>query len=115
IHALSYSLSWYQNELKKEGGWTLEMIDTKSPCAGISNWKASTHITGGTPGKKNTVDAINNDQTAPRLKKAYTTDNTTIILAFDEPVDSLKGATNTNYTIDGSLTIISAVTLPPLF
>ena len=23
IHALNYSSSWYQNELKKEGGWTL--------------------------------------------------------------------------------------------
>jgi len=115
IHALSYSLSWYQNELKKEGGWTLEMIDTKNPCTGISNWKASSHISGGTPGKKNTVDAINNDHTAPRLNKAYTTDNTTIILVFDEPVDSAKGATASNYTIDGGLTIVSAVTLPPLF
>jgi hypothetical protein len=115
IHAISYSLSWYQNELKKEGGWTLEMIDTRNPCSGISNWKASTHIAGGTPGKKNTVDATNNDQTAPEVKKAYTTDNTTIILVFDEPVDSLKGAAATNYTIDGGLNIVSAVTLPPLF
>ena len=42
IHAVSYSLSWYQNAVKSDGGWTLEMIDTKNPCAGISNWKAST-------------------------------------------------------------------------
>ena len=33
IHAVSYSDSWYQNQLKRDGGWTLEMIDTKSPCA----------------------------------------------------------------------------------
>ena len=115
VHALSYSLSWYQNELKKEGGWTLEMIDTKSPCAGISNWKASIQSAGGTPGKKNSIDAINNDQAAPQLKRAYTTDSTTIILVFDEPVDSLKGATAANYTIDGGLIFINAVTLPPLF
>jgi hypothetical protein len=69
IHAVSYSSSWYQNEVKKDGGWTLEMIDTKSPCAGISNWKASIHVSGGTPGKKNVVDAVNNDATAPRLEK----------------------------------------------
>ncbi|MBL7743206.1 MAG: lamin tail domain-containing protein [Chitinophagaceae bacterium] len=115
IHAVNYSSSWYQNEVKKEGGWTLEMTDTKSPCAGISNWKASVSVTGGTPGKKNSIDAVNNDQTAPLLKMAYTTDNITIILVFDEPVDSVKGATIANYAIDGGLTFLSAVTLAPLF
>lgn len=115
IHAVAYTSAWYQNELKKEGGWTLEMVDTKSPCAGMSNWKASTNTTGGTPGKKNSVDAVNNDGTAPQLKRAYTTDNTTIILVFDEPVDSLIGATVSNYTIDGGLTLVSATTLAPLF
>ncbi len=115
IHAVNYSSAWYQNELKKDGGWTLEMTDTKSPCAGSSNWKASVSTTGGTPGKKNSIDAINNDTTPPQLKKAFTTDNITIVLVFDEPVDSLKGATIANYTIDGGLTILSASTLSPLF
>lgn len=115
IHAVNYSSSWYQNEVKKDGGWTLEMIDPKSPCAGSANWKASIDISGGTPGKKNSIDAVNNDQTAPKLKKAFTTDNVTIILEFDEPVDSLKGATISNYAIDGGVVIINAVSLAPLF
>jgi hypothetical protein len=33
IHAVSYTLSWYQNAVKSDGGWTLEMIDTKNPCS----------------------------------------------------------------------------------
>lgn len=115
IHAVGYSSAWYQNEVKKDGGWTLEMIDTKSPCAGSSNWKASINTTGGTPGKKNSIDAINNDVTAPQLKRAYTTDNSTIILVYDEPVDSLMGATLANYTVDGGLTFISITTIAPLF
>jgi hypothetical protein len=115
IHAVSYDISWYQNELKKNGGWTLEMIDPKSPCAGGSNWKASIHNAGGTPGKKNSVDALNTDQTSPQLKRAYTTDNVTIALVFDEPLDSLKGATIANYSIDGGLSIAGAITLGPLF
>jgi len=115
IHAVSYTSSWYQNEVKKDGGWTLEMIDPKSPCAGISNWKASISTSGGTPGRKNSIDAINNDASAPKLKRAYTTDNVTIILVYDEPVDSLSGATLSNYTIDGGLTLISATTIAPLF
>src|SRR5205823_11968605 len=66
IHAVAYSSSWYQNELKKDGGWTLEMIDLKSPCAGSSNWKASVDPQGGTPGKKNSIDGVNDDQAAPK-------------------------------------------------
>ena len=115
IHAVSYTSAWFQNEVKKDGGWTLEMIDTKSPCAGSNNWKASVSATGGTPGKINSIDAVNVDATAPQLKSAYTTDSVTIILVFDEPVDSLSAATIANYTIDGGLTIIDAVTLSPLF
>jgi Lamin Tail Domain/CHU_C Type IX secretion signal domain len=115
IHAVNYNSTWYQNEVKKDGGWTLEMIDTKSPCAGSSNWKASVNTTGGTPGKKNSIDAVNNDATSPQLKRAYTTDNTTIILVYDEPVDSLSGATLANYIVDGGLTLISATTIAPLF
>ncbi len=115
IHAVFYFDSWYQNDLKKDGGWTLEMIDTKSPCAGSSNWKASISVSGGTPGKKNSIDAVNNDATAPQLKKAYTTDNVTIILVYDEPVDSLSGATLANYSVDGGLIFISVITIAPLF
>lgn len=115
IHAVNYTTGWYQNEVKKDGGWTLEMIDTKSPCAGSSNWKASVSTTGGTPGKKNSIDAINNDATAPQLKRAYTLDNVTIILVYDEPVDSLSGATLANYSIDGGLTLLNATAIAPLF
>ena len=115
IHAVSYSLSWYQNAVKSDGGWTLEMIDTKNPCSGISNWKASTDPRGGSPGIKNPVDAVNNDQSAPSIKNAYAIDNLNIVIVFDEPVDSLKGATIANYSIDGGLGIQSAISISPLF
>ena len=115
IHAVSYTSGWYQNELKKDGGWTLEMMDTKSPCAGSNNWKASVNTTGGTAGKKNSVDGVNNDTAAPQLKRAYTTDNTTIVVVYDEPVDSLSGATLANYSVDGGLTLVSATAIAPLF
>jgi hypothetical protein len=115
IHAVSYTAAWYQNELKRDGGWTLEMIDPKSPCAGKSNWKASTALSGGTPGKKNAIDAVNNDSDAPQLKRAYTMDSVTIILVYDEPVDSLAAATLANYSIDGGLVLLNATTVAPLF
>jgi hypothetical protein len=115
IHAVSYSLSWYQNAVKSDGGWTLEMIDTKNPCSGISNWKASTDPRGGSPGIKNAIDAVNNDQSVPSIKNAYAIDNLNIVIVFDEPVDSLKGATVSNYSIDGGLSFQSAISISPLF
>jgi hypothetical protein len=116
IHAVAYSISWYQNELKKDGGWTLEMIDTKNPCSGFSNWKASIDIKGGTPGKKNSVDAANPDKTSPKLLRAYAVDNLNITLVFDEPLDSLKGATTSGYAIsDGIGVPQSAITIAPVF
>ncbi len=116
IHSVNYTDAWYQNELKKDGGWTLEMIDTKNPCSGFSNWKATTDLKGGTPGKKNTVDAINADATAPQLLRAFATDSINIVLVFDEPVDSAKAAAVNNYSIsDGIGAPQQAVTVAPIF
>src|SRR5688572_2600160 len=115
IHAVSYSFSWYQNAVKSDGGWTLEMIDTKNPCAGIGNWKASIDPKGGSPGKKNSIDAANNDQEPPSAKNAYAIDNFNIVLVFDESIDSLKAATTANYSLDGGLRIQSGSSIPPMF
>jgi hypothetical protein len=100
IHAVAYNNNWYQNAVKSEGGWTLEMIDTKNPCAGLSNWKASTHNNGGTPGKRNAVDAINTDELPPALLRTYTIDSITITAVFDEPLDSNTATLTANYTIN---------------
>ncbi|MDB5198419.1 MAG: hypothetical protein JWO92_382 [Chitinophagaceae bacterium] len=116
IHAVNYDISWYQNELKKDGGWTLEMIDTKNPCTGFSNWKAGIDLKGGTPGKKNSVDATNADKTSPKLLRVFAVDNLNITLVFDEPLDSLKGATVANYSIsDGIGAPQSATSVAPVF
>ena len=115
IHGISFSSSWYKNELKKEGGWTLEMIDTHNPCGGSDNWIASNKSTGGTPGTINSVDGVNTDNTAPGLKNAYAKDNTTLVLVFDEPVDSLASSKVSNYSIDGGISLARAETLPVLF
>ena len=116
IHAVNYTAAWYQNELKKDGGWTLEMTDTKNPCSGIRNWKASTGLRGGSPGSKNATDAVNTDNGVPQLLRAYATDNVNITLVFDEPLDNLKAANAASYTVsDGIGAPIAAVTLSPVY
>ncbi len=115
IHAIAYTSGWYQNELKKGGGWTLEMIDPKTPCRGMNNWRGSIAMDGGTPGKINSNDGVTVDLDAPKLKNAYLTDNETVVLVFDEPLDSLSSSTVSNYAIDGALSIQSVIPLSPLF
>jgi hypothetical protein len=114
VHALQYAKSWYHNEVKSEGGWSLEMIDTKNPCAGTGNWQASVSATGGTPGKINSVDGINNDESPPQLLRSFSTDSLTVVAVFDEPIDSASAAVAGNFKLDGSI-VSSARPLAPLF
>ena len=115
IHAVQYDLTSYKNELKKDGGWSLEMIDVKNPCAGSNNWKASIDARGGTPGRKNSVDGINKDEAAPKLFRAFALNANTITLIFDEPVDSPGAASVNNYTFDNDLSVISVSLVLPFF
>jgi hypothetical protein len=115
IHAVNYTVEWYQNEVKKDGGWSLEMIDTKNPCSGMSNWKASTDAGGGTPGKKNSVDGINVDAAPPQLVRTYSPDNLTLVAVFDEPLDSASAASVSNYSLSNNISISSASPQAPLF
>lgn len=114
IHSVSYSTDWYANEAKKDGGWSLEMIDPENPCGGKSNWKASVNNLGGTPGRINSVNGTNADNTPPQLKRTYAIDSVTIALVFDEPVDSASAALAGNYSIQG-FTINSVITSAPSF
>jgi Lamin Tail Domain/Bacterial Ig-like domain/CHU_C Type IX secretion signal domain len=111
VHSVNYTADWYKNELKKDGGWTLEMIDTKNPCTGINNWKASVDARGGTPAAKNSVDAINADATAPKLLRAYVPDATHVTLVFDEPVDSSNAALAASYSMSDGVSILNALPL----
>ncbi len=115
IHAVQYSLDWYQNELKKDGGWSLEMIDTKNPCSGFSNWIASNDNSGGTPGRKNSTDGINKDKNSPQLLNAFAENPTSVTLVFNEPLDSLKAVSVNNYTFDNGLLAVRAKAIAPLF
>ena len=116
IHSVNYTDEWYQNELKKEGGWSLEMSDTGNPCGGAANWKASTDNSGGTPGKLNSNDTVNPDQTDPALLHAYATDSVHIVLVFDEGLDSVKASNPAAYVVSDGIGIpLSATALPPLF
>lgn len=115
IHAVNYTSGWYQNPVKQDGGWSLEMTDTHNPCAGVNNWKVSIDPQGGTPGRKNSVDGVNRDEAPPQLIRTYSPDSLTVVAVFNEPLDSLSASIKTNYSFNNNLLISSVTPQGPLF
>jgi hypothetical protein len=99
IYSINYSDAWYKDEAKKEGGWSLEIIDPNSTCDESSNWIASQDAKGGTPAKQNSVFGKNPDKAAPEITKAEVLNLKTLKLTFSENLDSLVLVNRNNYTI----------------
>ncbi len=103
ISSVSYTDEWYGDEYKAEGGWSLEQIDPNNPCGGENNWKASTDIKGGTPGQKNSVWAENPDLDSPLLLNAYLLSDTSLLLYFNEPFDSVHAMDPQAFMVDNDM------------
>ncbi|HEX8516368.1 MAG TPA: lamin tail domain-containing protein [Bacteroidia bacterium] len=105
ISSVSYNGSWYRDAAKENGGWSMEQIDPNNPCEGMLNWRASNHVSGGTPGAQNSVYASNPDNSAPRLVRVSIIANDTIQLFFNEALDSLSMLSPALYSIDNGIGI----------
>lgn len=115
LFEVSYSDTWYKDSRKKEGGWSLEMVDTANPCAGLDNWTASTDASGGTPGRANSVRTTNADRTAPKLLRALALNPTTVRLFFGEKLDSAAANNPALYSLTPTATITRAAPVSPDF
>jgi Lamin Tail Domain/Bacterial Ig-like domain len=106
IDSLSYSLASYRDENKKEGGWTLELINPNKLCIGEDNWTASTDLSGGTPGKVNAVNDITPDLVGPKLLAITEISSNELLLTFDERL--AKDIAVSSFTISPSIAVFSA-------
>lgn len=103
ISYVEYSDSWYGDAVKKNGGWSLEMIDTENPCGTSENWTASTSSTGGTPGTKNAVAATTADSSLLNIVSASLVDSTTLRIVFDKNLDSASVVNPNFYTVNNGI------------
>ncbi|MNV09188.1 hypothetical protein D3C71_996770 [compost metagenome] len=106
IDKISYTDSWYQDAIKKVGGYTLELINPNDPCSDASNWIASNSATGGTPGIQNSVHHTNPDTQIPHLSSLIALSPNYLEVNFSEGMDSVS-LVNATLNINPNLTVQS--------
>ena len=90
IDEVSYEDDWYLDPEKKSGGYSLEMINPNSACPTPSNWSESQDVSGGTPGRQNSIYSDGPDGTKPLVASFEVVDSHTLRFTFNEVMDSLS-------------------------
>lgn len=98
ISEVSFNDTWYHDADKRNGGWSLEQIDPFNPCAGTVNWSASNDVSGGTPGRENSINALN--EIAPQISRVSVLDDNMVLLWFDQQMDRASLADRAHYQVE---------------
>jgi len=106
IHFIKYSDSWYSEDYKAEGGWSLEMISPDYFCDQESNWSASENSKGGTPGEANSIAHLAVEEKAPRIISLDLLNPNTIQIQFSKTMDSVALKNSNNYTVSPDLRLL---------
>ncbi len=111
-----YHKSWFRDESKDAGGWTLERVDPDFvDCNQAGNWRASEDESGGTPGRANSVLGVFEDTDAPTIS-GILVESMAITLFFSEQMDENTLSNIENYRFDQGLgQPLLAFPVPPVF
>lgn len=113
IFNITYSSAFYRDNIKDDGGWSLEMIDTDFPCLEAVNWKASVDPSGGTPARENSVIGSLADNEPIQLIDVEVVDSANITAVFNEKIN-LSALNNLTISIDNGLgAIVDFTVLEP--
>jgi len=112
IDQLSYDLTWYADDLKKNGGWSIEQINPYRSCTAQQNWRASENANGGTPGFPNSVFSDTPDTTGPNVIGVIVISADQIQLLLDEPIEA-STVDAENISITPQVPILFAAGLQP--
>jgi hypothetical protein len=99
ISEVTYDDSWYDDDEKSNGGWSMELINHLNICSTNENWTASINELGGSPGFKN---SINSDEIfTPIIEKVILVTRNTIELIFSQNMDENSITNSDNYLLMG--------------
>ena len=88
IDYIDYNESWYQDRIKRNGGYSLELINPNAPCRLQSNWRGSDDPRGGTPGSRNSVWAPSLDQESPVILHVYPESGDQLLLTYSKKLSA---------------------------
>lgn len=86
IDRVSYKNTWYRDQTKADGGWSLELIDPYTKCNEINRWSASLNKRGGSPGMQNTNADFFSDKKDLTVRYIVNTRSTEFFIGFNKPV-----------------------------
>lgn len=109
IDAVNFSDTWYADNSKKDGGWTLELINPVNKCLSKDNWKASESAIGGTPGKQNSLYNPAPDTEPPFISGVFALNKDTILVNFNEKTDDNPLQFIDLFSLDPSSDIVDVV------
>jgi len=85
LDSIGYSVDWFNNSFKANGGWSLELVNPNLPCSTSNNWKPCENEIGNSPGYENSVYSLMHDVSKPELLY-LTLEDSSLALHFNEPV-----------------------------
>ncbi|MEJ6583552.1 MAG: lamin tail domain-containing protein [Crocinitomicaceae bacterium] len=104
LDSIFYSIGWYHDTNKDDGGYSLERINPDDPCSDITDWKASNNLNGGTPGSINSVYDTTADVQTPTITQIIASAPSLIEVFFNEGMDPIS-LTNSTVITSPTLTI----------
>ncbi len=110
IFYVDYDNSFFNDENKKDGGYSLEMINLNPACYDNNNWTGSTAANGGTPGSQNSVFDSSPDTQAPSVITHSTQSLQQINITFSESMDVSTLVTG-NFSLDNGVSVSSLTLL----
>lgn len=111
IDQLTYDLSWYQDEAKEDGGYSIEQINPFASCVNASNWSGSSNPLGGTPSLENSVFDDTPDTEGPSFLQIEILDADTIRLGASETLES--GLSVFSFTVEPNIALSSTELVSP--
>jgi len=112
IDQLEYDMTWYGDETKEDGGYSIEQINPFASCANASNWRASIDPNGGTPVTVNSVFDPSPDVIGPNLIGVEILGTQTVQVYLNEAL-SVGGISASNISVEPGISVVSAAAVGP--